>query len=155
MRQPVSALVHPVTREGTEWRFLLMRRVAMPQYGLPIFWQGVSGGVEDDETPDQAAARELFEETGIDGVPLHRVGFTRTLPMQPEWTAQYARGTTEIIEHAFVCILPELVEPKLSWEHSEFAWLPYPEAYDRLRYQGNKESLHAVKTWLAGPECES
>ena len=29
------------------------------------FWQGVSGGGEDEETPLAAAQRETFEETGI------------------------------------------------------------------------------------------
>jgi 8-oxo-dGTP pyrophosphatase MutT (NUDIX family) len=29
-------------------------------------WQGVAGGAEFDETPRQAAVRELSEETGID-----------------------------------------------------------------------------------------
>ena len=28
-------------------------------------WQGVCGGVEDEETPDQSARRELMEEAGI------------------------------------------------------------------------------------------
>jgi len=29
------------------------------------FWQGISGGGEDDETPLEAARRETYEETGI------------------------------------------------------------------------------------------
>jgi len=120
----------------------------MPQYGLPVFWQGISGGVEDDETVDQAAKRELLEETGISGAPVSSVGFSRAFPMQPEWTKQYAPGTTEVVEHTFVCILSEPIEPRLSWEHSEFAWLPYREANELLYYQGNKESLQAVYAWL-------
>ncbi len=33
------------------------------------FWQGVAGGVEDDETPMEAACRELLEETRIAARP--------------------------------------------------------------------------------------
>ena len=148
MRQPTSVLIHPVTRDGTEWMFLLLRRRAMPQLGLPVFWQGISGGVEDNETLDQAANRELFEETGVSGMPICHVGYSRPIPMQPEWTKHYPQGTTEIIEHTFICMLPEPIKPKLSWEHTEFAWLQYREAYNRLFYQGNKESLSAAYAWL-------
>ena len=68
--------------------------------------------------------------------------------MQKEWKKQYPPGTKEIIEHTFVCILNSTRELKLSWEHSEYAWLSYDEAYNKLYYQGNKEALAAAKTWL-------
>ena len=120
----------------------------MPQLSLPVFWQGISGGVEDAETLDQAANRELLEETGIGDVPIYHVGFSRAIPIQREWIKVYPKGTTQIIEHTFVCILPEPIPPKLSWEHTEYAWLQYSDAYDGLYYQGNKESLSAAHTWL-------
>jgi dihydroneopterin triphosphate diphosphatase len=148
VRQPTSALIHPVTYIGKEWKFLLLKRVAMPQYGLPIFWQGISGGVEDNESVEEAAERELMEETKFTGVPLIRVVFIRAIPMQEEWKKQYLPGTKEIIEHTFVCILNGTFEPTLSWEHTEFAWLSYMDALEKLYYDGNKVSLEAVYEWL-------
>lgn len=36
-----------------------------PEVGLPPRWITPGGGIDDGETPAQAAIRELFEETGI------------------------------------------------------------------------------------------
>lgn len=37
------------------------------------YWQGVAGGGEDDETPIQAARRELAEEAGILDTDLYQL----------------------------------------------------------------------------------
>ncbi len=50
-----------VVRRGAE--FLVMRR-APERLG---YWSLVAGGLEPDETPREAAQRELFEETGLAG----------------------------------------------------------------------------------------
>ncbi len=50
-----------VNDEGKAW---VGRRIGMPQ-GLPA-WQMPQGGIDADETPMQAALRELYEETGTD-----------------------------------------------------------------------------------------
>ena len=76
----------------------------MPQLGLPVFRQGISGGVKDAETLDQAANRELLEETGISGMPIYHVVFSRAIPIQPEWINIYPKGTTEItVTELFFC----------------------------------------------------
>jgi 8-oxo-dGTP diphosphatase len=43
-------------------KILLLNREKAPIMGL---WNGVGGKIENDETPEQAASREVFEETGI------------------------------------------------------------------------------------------
>lgn len=50
-----------VNRDG---RVFVGRRIDMPA-GWPA-WQMPQGGIDSDETPMQAALRELFEETGTD-----------------------------------------------------------------------------------------
>lgn len=56
---PVAGVV-PVRADG---KVLLIRRDIDPQRGL---WQVPSGFVEMDETTQQAAARELMEEAGLE-----------------------------------------------------------------------------------------
>ena len=60
MRQPIQVLIYPVKTVGSKWEYLLLRRTA----SRGGFWQGVTGGVEEDEGVVEAATRELFEETG-------------------------------------------------------------------------------------------
>lgn len=40
-----------------------------PEVGLPARWITPGGGIDPDESPIQAAVRELFEETGIKVTP--------------------------------------------------------------------------------------
>jgi 8-oxo-dGTP pyrophosphatase MutT (NUDIX family) len=45
--------------------FFLLLTHFDPEVGLPPRWITPGGGIDDDETPIEAAVRELWEETGI------------------------------------------------------------------------------------------
>jgi 8-oxo-dGTP pyrophosphatase MutT (NUDIX family) len=55
---------------------VLLVRFAFP--GERILWATVGGGLEADETHQEAARRELAEEAGLDGVELGPEIWTRT-----------------------------------------------------------------------------
>lgn len=56
-------------------RYLITQR--RPSGSLPLLWEFPGGRVEDNETEEQALARELREEMGIEVVVKERVALTR------------------------------------------------------------------------------
>ena len=90
-----------VVRRGPE--FLVMRR-APERLG---YWSLVAGGLEPDETPREAAQRELFEETGLEPTvrPLRSRSYS-LLDDPPAIRARYAPGVEKVTVHAFVVDAP-------------------------------------------------
>lgn len=78
---------------------------------LPDMWQPVGGGIEDGESPEQSAAREIKEELGIDIDPSQSILTSRfpydfgegtihfyTLRLSSELISKIAVNTNEIVE---------------------------------------------------------
>lgn len=88
------------------------------------FWQSVTGSLRWDETPQGAARRELFEETGM-AVAVHDCRQVNEFPILPAWRARYSPGTLSNREHVFVAACagrPKvIINPQ---EHDAFCWLP-------------------------------
>lgn len=66
-----------LNREGLVWTG---RRIAEPESqfaGTALLWQMPQGGIDNGETPVEAARRELYEETGIESASL--------LAEAPDW----------------------------------------------------------------------
>ena len=136
-KRPESVLVVVYTRTGN---VLLLRRADHPE-----FWQSITGSMEwGDEQPAETAARELREETGITVAP---AAFTdwklqNRYVIFPQWRYKYAPGVTENTEHFFSLELPD--EPVVTLspdEHSEFAWVPFAEAVERVFSWTNRDAL--------------
>jgi dATP pyrophosphohydrolase len=114
----------------------------------PGFWQSVTGSLDAlDEDLAFAAAREVFEETGIAVDQLskdalqnmhHQIDYE----IYPEWRFRYAPGVTRNTEHWFALEVPEHTSVKLSpREHVAFEWLPYEEAASRCFSPSNGEAI--------------
>lgn len=82
------AVFRPVGGPEGEWEVLLIRRGGHPFLGC---WAFPGGFVEPGEDADQAAVRELQEETGLVDVPLEQFGLYSTPGRDPRaWTASEA-----------------------------------------------------------------
>lgn len=121
MKIPISVLVVIYTASN---EVLLLERKDHPG-----FWQSVTGSLDAlDEPLIDAAARELFEETGIDvsALPpnsLQSMNQQIQYEIYPQWRHRYAEGVTENTEHWFKVLLPNRVPVTLSpREHLSYQW---------------------------------
>jgi len=123
---------------------LLIKRADVPE-----FWQSVTGSKDAvDETYEQAARREVFEETGIDCRPasalqanLQDWGLENIYEIYPQWRHRYAPGVFFNTEHLFGLEVPAHTAVHLSpREHTHYQWLPYAQAADRCFSPSNAEA---------------
>ena len=117
------------------------------------YWHVVAGGVEPGETAQEAAIRELREETGLEApvvAPRSVVEYVYPLTEEPaERRAAYDPAVAEVTVTCFVADAPDDWEPMLDWEHDGHRWCSPQEAADTLRWP---ETARALAESLAAPE---
>lgn len=113
------------------------------------FWQSVTGSKDAlDESFEQTAIREVFEETGIDcgpGTTLANKLFDWQLEnvydIYPRWQHRYAPGVVRNTEHLFGLMVPAGTPVRLSpREHTAYQWLPYRQAAQACFSPSNAEA---------------
>lgn len=122
-------------------RVLLLHR--RPERGN--FWQPITGGIEDGESPAEAARREVFEETGNHGEP-EETGMTQSFMIESAFlTSRY--GVPVIAsEVGFAAALNSALPIKLDdEEHDQYGWFTFAEAYERIRWTDDREALEHLE----------
>ncbi len=133
---PISALVLIYT---PELQVLIMERADKAG-----FWQSVTGSVEGDETPKQAAIREVMEETGLEATKykLQDWQASNVYEIYPHWRQRYAPDVLENTEHIFGLELPSKLTIKLAPdEHVRYVWVDWREAAERVFSWTNIDAL--------------
>lgn len=142
MRAPFQILAIPFRKEGS-LQYAVMHRSDFDQ------WQFVSGGGEDDETPLNAAVREIGEETGAKPCKIIELTSMCFVPANviAQRRRQYWPSDTYVIpEHCFA--FEAISDPVLSKEHTTFEWLNYEDAMARLTWDSNKTALYELNCRL-------
>lgn len=142
VRRPLSVLVVIYTDAG---QILLLRR------SQPFdFWQSVTGSLKDNETPGDAAARELWEETGFtDEGELSNSDVSRHFDIDPRWRDRFAPGVVQNEEFEWRYRLPAVRNIQLNnEEHTEYKWLPIDNAIDSVWSWTNKDALKQLREVL-------
>lgn len=99
------------------------------------FWQPVTGGVESGELLQQAAARELYEETSLSATPL----FTGQMF---EFKSRWGHWVQEFV---FVVRLPSVVPVRIDpQEHDSFEWLSQDDALGRTEHEDSHFALQSI-----------
>jgi 8-oxo-dGTP pyrophosphatase MutT (NUDIX family) len=107
--------------------------------GLP------KGGMNDGETPEQTAAREVREETGITVRVGERLG-------QVDYT--YRRGGRPIAKtvHFFLCMFEDGDTADHDHEVDDVRWMSLQQARRRLSYPGERRMIEQALSVLAANE---
>jgi dATP pyrophosphohydrolase len=135
-KTPISALVLIHT---PDLQVLLMERADKAG-----FWQSVTGSVEGDETPKQAAIREVKEETGLDATQFDLQDWqaSNVYEIYPHWRHRYAPGVVENTEHLFGLEIPSKLAIKLAPnEHVRYQWVDWREAANLVFSWTNVDAL--------------
>ncbi|MHB1243197.1 MAG: NUDIX domain-containing protein [Gaiellaceae bacterium] len=119
------------------WEVLLLRRKL--ERG-PHRWVAAGGVVEHGESVEEAARREVFEETGRD------IGST---VFSLECGYRFERDGRVFEERAFAAVAPAGWEPTLDRaEHDGYAWFALPAAAEKIAWPENRVALDALARLL-------
>ncbi|MGA2709131.1 MAG: dihydroneopterin triphosphate diphosphatase [Steroidobacteraceae bacterium] len=140
VRRPESVLIVIYTETG---EFLLIERSKPAGY-----WQSVTGSLEWGEAPDQAARREVIEETGISDGVLKNLQWTQVYEISPAFGRDriYPPGVTHNLEHAYALKLPQRAPVTLNpAEHLQYRWLSAQDAIETVSSHTNRAVIEQLR----------
>ena len=136
--------VHPLAMHNGELAILTLERA--PGTRCPGSWEVVHGMIEDDERPEDAAVRELREETGLAPERLYSVRVT------PFYLLHIGTIELSVVFAAFVDRTSPIT---LDAEHTSARWRSSSDALDTLFWPGERTALREIIQLLsdgtAGP----
>jgi 8-oxo-dGTP diphosphatase len=112
-------------------------------------WSLPKGHIEEGESREQAALREIKEETGLDARILHPLG---------EATYFYRRRNGELVRKTVYHYLMEALTADLgkpNWEVTEARWVPITEAQALLSYEKDREIVEKAVEELGNVKRET
>ena len=99
---------------NNDYKILLLKRSDLENMWMPNKWALVGGGVEKNETPEQACEREIFEETGL---KINK--FIKTFSIERHGNS---------VEHVFACKYEgDLTDIILNEENAKYGWFDLNE----------------------------
>ncbi|MDZ7371256.1 MAG: NUDIX domain-containing protein [candidate division KSB1 bacterium] len=115
--------------------YLILFRPKKGEYRLP------KGHIEEGESPQETALREVAEETGC---PVEILADLGEMPVEFDWgNRHYSRQ-----EHYFLMKLKDGQVCGAAEAQFEPMWLPYDEAHERLTFPAEKEWLRRARSAL-------
>ncbi len=108
-----------------------------------LLWSLPKGHIEEGETAEQAAVREVEEETGIRGRIVASLGSV------DYWFSADRRWVHKTVHHHLLLAVGGALS-SADVEVADVAWVPLDEVAARLAYVDERRLLDAVPRLLAG-----
>ena len=102
--------------------------------GKRVLWSLPKGHIEEGETPEQAAIREVAEETGITS------SITKSLGGIDFWFMAGGKRIHKTVHHFMFTEVSGELTPQVT-EVDEVSWFPLAEIVDRLAYPDEKKLI--------------
>lgn len=136
VEKSAGAVVYRVTEDGN-LLFLLLQPAPGKPWGFP------KGKLDSGENEEQAARREIWEESGLAEVELDP-GFLHVVHYV------YRRGRV-LIKKDVTYFLARVytAEVKISWEHVQYRWATLEEARTLVIYENARATLDQAYTIIA------
>jgi ADP-ribose pyrophosphatase YjhB (NUDIX family) len=99
-----------------------------------LLWSLPKGHIEDGETPEQAAIREVAEETGI------KSEITRSLGVIDFWFMASGKRIHKTVHHFLFTEVGGRLAPQVT-EVDDVAWFPLEEIASRLAYPDERKLI--------------
>lgn len=132
--------------------FYLLLHYAPSEPGKKGHWGFAKGHVEEGETEEETAKREVAEETGIEDLKImsgfketEKYFFRRSYGLKGE-----ARKKAPWVFKLVVFFVAKTAqkEIKISDEHSGFLWLTYEESLKKLSFKNAREILKKANEFI-------
>ena len=131
---PISVLIIVYTKNKN---ILLLNKK-----GKDSMWQSITGSLQINEKPLDAAKRELFEETGIVSNNIIDCKKEHIFEIYEIWRHKYEDGVTHNTEHIFKLELDDIIDIKLdSDEHDSFEWVTRVKAAEKVFSHTNRQAI--------------
>ena len=109
-------------------------------------WEFAKGGVKIAETKKMAVRREMREETGLKPLKIKRFNFSGKYKYDKKYPDRKGLVGQSFTLYA---VGTRMKDAKIdNIEHSDYIWLDFEKALEKLRWENQKKSLKIVNLWL-------
>ncbi len=118
-------------------------------------WDFVKGHVEKDETEEETMRREILEEAGIAKVEMIRgfkdrsKFFYRAKQLEKEKRLKNGDAINVFKRVVYYLAEVEQGEIRISFEHIDFGWFDYEQAYKKITYKNSRDILERADKFLS------
>ena len=134
--------VYVLRRVGDAWEVLLLQRAAGTR--CPGSWETVHGRIEAGERPEDAALREVREETGLEAERLYNV------TVQAFYLHTVGAVMLDVV---FAAVVRAGAGVTVGSEHTRAEWLSIPAASERYTWPRSRAVLAEIAHLLRGGDA--